>query len=172
MHPPSPLDLPALSFPPLPLRVQPLARPVEVYDPVRKRFLPLTPEEWVRQHLLLFLHLHRGYPLSLVAVEQRLSSQGSSGQGVKGSRRRFDLAMFHPSAPRTPALLAECKAPGVAISARTIAQAGAYAAALRAPILILTNGITHHCLRTVPPAPMADIPHFSAISNFLAPDMP
>lgn len=124
---------------------------------MRKKFVTLSPEEWVRQHIILFLHLHRGYPLTLTAVERRLS--------VHGSTRRFDIVVFHPSSLKSPVLLVECKAPSVAISPFTFAQSGLYNLTLHVPFLLLSNGLTHHCFQTQPLTPLPDIPHFASLAS-------
>ncbi len=104
-------------------------RQVFVFDPLRKRYLLLSPEEWVRQLLIRYL-LHRAYPAGRLAVEQSLV--------VNGRTRRFDLLAYN--AQGQPFLLVECKAPEVNISQKAMDQIAAYNHALKAPYLLLTNG--------------------------------
>ncbi len=109
-----------------------------VFDPLRKRYLLLSPEEWVRQLLIRYL-LHRTYPAGRLAVEQGLS--------IHGRMRRFDLLAY--DAFGRPFLLAECKAPEVKITQKTMDQIAAYNQALKAPYLLLTNGLQTLCCAVI-----------------------
>lgn len=102
----------------------------QVLDPVRRRWVALTPEEGVRQRLLADL-LAAGYPAGLVAVEKRLVYLGRPW--------RTDVVAYgRDGAAR---LLAECKAPGVALSQETLDQLARYNAVVGAPVLVLDNGV-------------------------------
>lgn len=101
----------------------------QVLDPVRRRWVALTPEEGVRQHLLGDL-LAAGYPAGLLAVEKKVVYLGRAW--------RADVVAYgRDGAAR---LLAECKAPGVALSQATLDQLARYNAAVGAPVLVLDNG--------------------------------
>lgn len=106
-----------------------------MWDIVRKRWVVLTPEELVRQHLIHYLHEDKGYPLSLMAVEKGLK--------VNGMNRRTDLVVFNNSLKAL--LIAECKAPEVKISGATFDQAARYNMTLQVPYLLITNGMEHFC---------------------------
>lgn len=105
-----------------------------VHDPVRRRWVALTPEEGVRQRLLVDL-LALGYPAGLLAVER--------GVPYGGKTWRADVVAY--GRDQRPALLAECKAPGVAITQVTFDQLARYNAVLAAPALVVDNGATRYC---------------------------
>lgn len=111
-----------------------------IFDPIRRQYVRLTPEEWVRQHFLRYLSDHLGYPLSLTAVEK--------GFQFQGMLRRADIVV-HDRTGR-PFLMVECKAPGVAISQSTFDQVARYNLRINARYLAVSNGITHFCWRTDP----------------------
>jgi hypothetical protein len=102
----------------------------EVFDPVRKRWIMLTPEEWVRQNFISFLGESCGIPVSLVAVEKKLK--------VGELNRRFDIVVY--SKEGQPWLLVECKAMNVLLSHQTISQMLSYVSALNCPYFFITNG--------------------------------
>ncbi len=106
---------------------------LEVFDPIRKKWLRLTPEERVRQQFVLFLLSVKNIPASHIAVEKAIT--------VNGLKRRYDVVVF--DAAGKPWMVVECKAPGVHLSQAVIEQAGRYNKTLRAPILGVTNGSTH-----------------------------
>ena len=105
-----------------------------VHDPVRRRWVALTPEEGVRQRLLADL-LALGYPAGLLAVERGLRYGGKTW--------RADVVAYD-RAQRT-VLLAECKAPGVAVSQTTFDQLARYNAVLGALALVVDNGLVRYC---------------------------
>lgn len=100
-----------------------------IFCVIRKKWLIITPEEWVRQNVLLYM-LHRMYyPASLIAVEKQLQ--------VGELKKRFDIVLYKDA---TPFLLIECKAMQVPVSQKTMEQAMRYNIALRAGHFIITNG--------------------------------
>ena len=105
----------------------------EVFDPIRKKWLVLTPEERVRQQLILFLLNVKKIPASHISVERSIT--------VNGLTRRYDLVVFAPEG--NPWMVVECKAPEVEITQAVVEQAGRYNKTLRAPILGVTNGSAH-----------------------------
>lgn len=105
----------------------------EVFDPIRKKWLVLTPEERVRQQLILFLLNIKKIPISHLSVEKAIT--------VNGMTKRYDLVVFGEDLK--PQMVIECKAPEVEITQAVIEQAGRYNKTLRAPILGVTNGSTH-----------------------------
>jgi hypothetical protein len=102
----------------------------QAWDPLRHRWVALTPEEFVRQHLIQYLLQAKAYPPGLLAVERQLSYGERS--------KRFDLLGFDRRAQ--PLLLAECKAPDVALDGATLAQLATYNSRFWAPWLLVTNG--------------------------------
>lgn len=105
----------------------------EVFDPIRKKWLVLTPEERVRQQLILFLLNIKKIPISHLSVEKAIN--------VNGLTKRYDLVVF--GADMKPQMVIECKAPEVEITQAVVEQAGRYNKTLRAPILGVTNGSAH-----------------------------
>lgn len=106
-----------------------------IFDEVRRGFMVLTPEEWVRQHIINYLIHYKSYPKTLIAVEKEID--------LNGLRRRFDLVCYRRDT--TPFLLVECKAPSVPISQKVYDQAFNYNHIIQAPYLAVSNGIDHHC---------------------------
>jgi hypothetical protein len=127
--------LPQLNFPPYNLRVAQTAGKPVVYDPVRRKEVALTPEEWVRQHTIQYLSVDLGYPLSLIAVEGGLS--------LNELKKRFDLLLYN--ADGKAVLLVECKAPGVKITQEVFNQASRYNMIFKVSLLFVTNGMEHYC---------------------------
>ena len=108
-----------------------------IFDPVRRAWVALTPEEWVRQHVLNFLVHDRQCPLSLVAVERKLV--------LNRMTRRADIVV-HDRQGR-PVLLVECKAPGVKLGRPAFEQAARYNTVFKVPYLLVTNGLVHYICR-------------------------
>ncbi len=104
-----------------------------IFDGIRKKFVALTPEEWVRQHFIEFLKHEKNYPESLMAVEKKVV--------VNGHPRRFDLLIYKRNGQ--PHLIAEFKAPGVKISQETFDQVVRYNMALRVERVVVSNGLQH-----------------------------
>ena len=129
----------SLNFPEYSFRVRPNAsgQSSEIFDMVRKKFVALTPEEWVRQHLLNFLIEEKKYPASLLAVEKELS--------VAGIKKRTDVVVYSRSAE--PLMIAECKSPEVALNQNVFDQIARYNLPLNVSWLLLTNGLVHYCCR-------------------------
>lgn len=128
---PGPLNFPAFSF-----SVRDAGQSKQIFDFVRKRYVALTPEEWVRQHLLRFLHETYRYPASLMAVEKAVN--------VNGLTQRADVVVYNREGK--PWMIAECKAPSVALSRDTFYQAARYNLSLQVPFFLMTNGEDHFCI--------------------------
>lgn len=108
-----------------------------VFDPVRRRWVALTPEEWVRQHVLNYLLHDLGCPASLIGVE--------AGLALNGMAKRADIVVYDRAG--SPLLLVECKAPGVAIGQAVFDQAARYNLVFKVSYLLVTNGNRHYCCR-------------------------
>ncbi len=107
---------------------------IYIFDIVRKKYILLNPEEWVRQHVLHYLITEKKYPVNLIAVEKQLI--------INQNKRRFDLVVFNRKMQAE--ILIECKAPEVQINQKTFDQANQYNWLLKAPYLFLTNGKKHY----------------------------
>ena len=108
-----------------------------VFDPLRSRFVALTPEEEVRQKMLYFLVEHLHVPAGLVAVEYSVK--------VNGLDKRADAVVFGTEG--RPLMIVECKAPSVALTQAVLEQALRYHSALQPKFLLLSNGEAIHCLK-------------------------
>ncbi|AZQ63683.1 type I restriction enzyme HsdR N-terminal domain-containing protein [Flammeovirga pectinis] len=104
-----------------------------IFDPIRKKMLLLTPEEWVRQQFLQML-LSMGISKGLVGIE--------GGLKVNKIQKRADLLIFDRGG--APFLLIECKAPSIKLSNETFKQVAAYNATIKAPYIGITNGLQHY----------------------------
>lgn len=131
-----PIDLPRLNFPAHPLHIVEDSAGLRIFDPVRRRLVALTPEEWVRQNMLAYMLQDLGYPLHLLSVEHSLKWQTRS--------RRCDIVLFMKN--MQAGLIAEIKAPGITISHAVLRQVIRYNQSFRAPFLLLTNGIQHYSM--------------------------
>ena len=133
--------MPKLNLPEYPLRIRLNKNgKEEILDPVRKRFVRLTPEEWVRQHFLNLLVEQHKYPASLIHVEASLSYNHLS--------KRSDIVVYSPQGK--PLMAVECKAPSVGITQRVFEQLAMYNFTLKVSYLALTNGMQHYICRMVP----------------------
>ena len=126
------LNLPAYDF-----KVRNLGDQRQIYDLLRKKFVFLTPEEWVRQHFINFLISEKKYPASLIAIEHRLK--------IHSLVKRADLVVFNRFG--NPWMIIECKSTVVDISEDTLYQAARYNMKLNVQYLVLTNGMQHYCCR-------------------------
>ena len=122
-----------LNLPPFEPQLRRDGEKVFIYDVVRKKYLVMTPEEWVRQHFVHYLTEHLGYPRSLIRIE--------GGLTFNQRQKRSDIVVFDRDGK--PWMLIECKSPDTKLSQRTVDQAATYNAIHRAPFLVVTNGIVH-----------------------------
>lgn len=109
---------------------------LQIYDPIRKKYVHLTPEEWVRQHMLNLLNKELNYPASRTSVEG----------GLKYNQRakRTDIIVYNDE--MKPQLLVECKAPHISLNQKTIDQLATYNKLCRAALLVTTNGIQTYAM--------------------------
>ena len=128
-------QLPQLNFPPSDFKLKEQDGKLYILDVVRKKYVMLTPEEWVRQNCIHYLRNVKKYPVSLITVER--------GFRVNNLNLRYDLVAFNKKAQ--PILLVECKAPDVKIDQTTFDQIAAYNLKLNVPYLMVTNGLQHYC---------------------------
>jgi type I site-specific restriction endonuclease len=123
-----------LNFPTYNFRFKNSENKVSIFDEIRKKFIILTPEEWVRQHVVRFLLEEKKYPKSLINVEKVLI--------VNGLRKRYDVVVFNPNG--SIFVLVECKAPEIKTAQATFDQIARYNLALKAQFLMVTNGHNHY----------------------------
>lgn len=119
-----------------------------VFDLLRRKYVRLTPEEWVRQHVINLLVVHYRYPKALIRSEGGLS--------LNATQKRTDLLAF--SRDGNPYLLVECKASHVDLTQAVFDQATRYNHVHQAPYVVVTNGLTHYCCQVC---------HQTASVNFL-----
>ncbi len=123
-----------LNFPEYSFRFKNSENKHAVFDAIRKKFVVLTPEEWVRQHVVQHLILDKKYPKSYINVEKKLE--------INGLTKRYDIAVYQPNG--SIFLLVECKAPNITISQNTFDQIARYNLTLNAHYLMVTNGLNHY----------------------------
>lgn len=126
------LNLPAYQF-----KFQNKNGNVEIFDVVRKKYIVLTPEEWVRQNFIQYLINQKGFPPSLMQLEKPLSYNQLD--------KRSDIVVYDKTAQAV--VLVECKAPSVSITQDTFDQVARYNFSLKVRYLIVTNGINHFCCK-------------------------
>jgi len=102
----------------------------EIFDPVRKKWLSLTPEEWVRQNIVQFLLVVKNYPLSLLAIEKEIK--------LGELKKRCDIVVYNRD--MEPWMIIECKEMRVSLSEKTIEQILRYHISLPSTFLIISNG--------------------------------
>jgi type I site-specific restriction-modification system R (restriction) subunit len=122
------LNLPAYTF-----RIKTEGTKKYIFDSVRKRFVLLTPEEWVRQNFIRYLTNEKKYPQALMAVEKQIT--------LNGKLFRFDLLVYRRNGQ--PLLIAEFKAPGIKITQEAFDQAVRYNMALKVNRIVVSNGLQH-----------------------------
>lgn len=123
-----------LAFPPFSFRVKSSENKTRIFDVIRKKFVVLTPEEWVRQHVIHFLIEVNKYPKNLINVEKVIK--------INNLIKRYDVVVFKPNGNLF--LLVECKAPSVKITQGTFDQIAQYNLELNADFLMVTNGLQHY----------------------------
>lgn len=123
-----------LNFPSYSFRFKNSENKVSIFDEIRKKFIILTPEEWVRQHVIQFLLIEKKYPKSLINVEKVLK--------INDLRKRYDVVVFNPDG--SIFILIECKAPKIKTAQATFDQIARYNMTLKAEFLMVTNGHNHY----------------------------
>ncbi|MCD4695760.1 MAG: type I restriction enzyme HsdR N-terminal domain-containing protein [Bacteroidales bacterium] len=126
------LNLPEYSF-----RLREQENKKQIFDRWRKKYVVLTPEEWVRQNFIMFLVEKKKFPGSLITVEKGLQ--------VGGRVKRTDVVVYNRQAK--PLLIVECKAPEVKITETVFDQIVRYNINLNVNYLVVTNGLQHFCCK-------------------------
>jgi hypothetical protein len=124
-----------LNLPPYPIRIKEEENGTYIFDVIRKKFLLLTPEEWVRQHLVHFLVEEKKYPRTIIQLE--------GGLKLNNLQKRSDILIFNNIGQKI--VLIECKAPSVKISQETFDQIARYNFVHQVKWLVVSNGLQHYC---------------------------
>ncbi|MBY0348917.1 MAG: type I restriction enzyme HsdR N-terminal domain-containing protein [Hydrotalea flava] len=120
-----------------------------IFDTIRKSWVTLTPEEWVRQNFLNYLVKEKKYPASLIAVEQEIR--------ISDKKKRFDIAIYKN---KVPWMLIECKEMKVSLSTSIIDQILSYQQILKTDYLVITNGNQSFCWDTMNGKALDDLPEY------------
>lgn len=123
-----------LNFPKFQFRFKSSENKLFIFDEIRKKYVMLTPEEWVRQHVVHFLIVVKKYPRSYINVEKIVK--------INDMNKRYDVVVFDPKG--TIFLLVECKEPQVEITQDVFDQIARYNSSLNAQLLMVTNGLNHY----------------------------
>ena len=123
-----------MNFPTYSFRFKNSENKTAIFDEIRKKFILLTPEEWVRQHTVQFLLQDKKFPKSYINVEKLIK--------INDLSKRYDVVVFQPNGEIY--LLIECKAPEVQITQQTFDQIARYNLVLNAKYLMVTNGLNHY----------------------------
>lgn len=123
-----------LNFPSYAFELKSSENKTLIFDIVRKKYVILTPEEWVRQHVVHFLLKEKNYPISLIAVEKQIK--------INKRVKRTDIVVYNKKG--TPELLIECKAPNVKITQTTFDQIARYNLSANSNYLMVTNGLDNY----------------------------
>lgn len=126
------LNLPSYSF-----KITTKEQKKYIFDEIRKKFIALTPEEWVRQNFIKYLIQEKGYRSNLLYIEMAFE--------MERLRYRADIVSYNRNF--VPSLIVECKAPDVKITQKQFDQIALYNLRLKVPFLVVTNGMEHYCCR-------------------------
>lgn len=124
----------ALNFPLYEFKIKHEGGREQIFDALRRKFLVLTPEEWVRQHVIKYLIEEKGYPPLLIAIEKSIT--------INGLKRRCDIICYNSK--KEVLLIVECKAPEVNITQETFDQVVKYHLSIGAKCIVVTNGKKHY----------------------------
>jgi hypothetical protein len=120
-----------LKYPPFDTKIETRNQQPFIFDFVRKKWLVLTPEEWVRQHLLNYFIHHKNYRASFISIEKELV--------LNDLKRRYDVVVYDKTLK--PFIIVECKAPFIELSNEVVAQAQRYNLTIQSPYLMISNGV-------------------------------
>jgi len=123
-----------LAFPSYDFRLKSSENKSYIFDPIRKKFVRLHPEEWVRQHTLKYLIETKEYPISLINVEKEIK--------LKNTRKRYDIVVFNSDG--SIFLVIECKSYNIGVTQGAFDQIARYNLELQASFLMVTNGLSHY----------------------------
>ncbi|RLD49235.1 MAG: hypothetical protein DRI88_00975 [Bacteroidetes bacterium] len=148
-----------LNLPTYPVKTRQTGEKTEIFDPIRRRYIVLTPEEWVRQQFIRYLISEKKYPETLISIEK--------GIKVNQMYKRFDAVISDQTGK--PVVLIEFKSPNVRITQKTFEQVAAYNIRLQVQYLIVSNGLKHYCCSVDHEKKtfsfLDDIPDFSVLTT-------
>lgn len=148
-----------LNFPSYKFRIKNSENKTQIFDEVRKKFVTLQPEEWVRQHCLQYIIKEINHPISLISIEKQLE--------VHGQKKRYDIVLHNSDG--TVYCLVECKAPQVEINQEVFDQIARYNLALDTTYMMITNGINHYYCTMDKPSKtyqfLKSLPKYSSQNN-------
>lgn len=124
-----------LNLPSFDINVKKIGGKISILDPLRRKFVALTPEEWVRQHFVNFLLREKGYPAALIANEIQID--------LNKLKKRCDSVVYNRDL--SPLMIIEYKAPDVDITQQVFDQIVRYNIVLKVKYLIVSNGLNHYC---------------------------
>ena len=125
----------ALNLPKTDLKIITRDGKQQVFDILRRKYVALTPEEWVRQHFINYLIQHKGYPAECIGNEISIT--------LNGTKKRCDSVVYGQNAQ--PAMIIEYKSPQVDISQQVFEEISRYNIKLRVKWLVVSNGLHHYC---------------------------
>ena len=126
-----------LNLPPYPIKIQEKGEKRQIFDFLRRKWVALTPEEWVRQHFTHFLVEQKNYPQALLANEVELR--------IGEKRLRCDTLLYNKEL--RPRMIIEYKAPTIQIQQKTFDQISVYNLLLKVDYLVVSNGLRHYCCK-------------------------
>ena len=126
-----------LNLPSYPIKLAGTRQKPSIFDILRRKYVALTPEEWVRQHFVHFLIEHKGYPSSLLANEVSLK--------IGDKSLRADTVLYDRNLQ--PRMIIEYKAPSIPLTAHVLNQVGNYNRLLHVDYVIISNGLQHYCCK-------------------------
>lgn len=152
------MNLPSLNLPAYPYKSKQQNGKWYILDMLRRQYVRLTPEEWVRQHFLWYLINEKKYPSALIALEYPFE--------INGQNMRCDIAIFDNAGKILAAV--ECKSTEQTIDQSVFDQIFTYNTRLKAQFLMITNGLQHYCCKidvsgSMPPTFLNYIPHYSEL---------
>lgn len=121
-----------LKYPPFDVQIKNNNGQTFIFDEIRKKWLILTPEEWVRQHLLNYLVKEKKYPAAMIAIEKEIV--------LNDLKKRFDVVVYNRQ--MTPFILIECKAPYISMNLPVVEQVLRYNLKMRSEFVMITNGMS------------------------------
>jgi len=127
-----PLNLPTYSF-----KIKFEDNRKYIFDEIRRKYILLTPEEWVRQNFIKYLVNEKNYPQQLISIEMEFK--------INKLSKRTDIVVFNTSGK--PNLIVECKSPAVKVNQKTFDQIARYNMNFNVDYLVVTNGISHYCCK-------------------------
>ena len=123
-----------LNFPSYSFKIKSKGNKPYIWDIIRKKYILITPEEWVRQHTIQYLITKKGYQALWMSVEKQFT--------INGLHKRADIVIYGKDLQ--PHIIVECKAPNIKITQETFDQIARYNLSLKAKYLMLTNGLQHY----------------------------